>query len=138
MMNAVKKTLALLLVIVTVAMTMLAACQEPEKTSFTFIAEIDGVKRTETVSTEKGKVGEALVDEGFIVEGTGTNKGMFFSVFGFGSEEELKAMSTDTSGAYWAFYINGEYATAGIFDTEVTDGAIYTVRLEKWDLNTFG
>ena len=138
MMNAVKKTLALLLVIVTVAMTMLAACQEPEKKSFTFVAEIDGITRTETVKTNKSTVGEALVDEGYIVEGTGSNKGMFFSVFGFGSETELNAMSTATSGAYWAFYINGEYAQTGVFDTEITDGATYKVCFEKWDLNTFG
>ena len=47
-------------------------------------------------------------------------------------------MSTATSGAYWAFYIDGEYATSGIFDTEIVNGATYTVKLEKWDLNTFG
>lgn len=140
MMTAKKRAFLIFLVIVTVAMTMLAACQKPGEAdkSFTFVAEIDGIKRTETIKTVKNKVGDALVDEGYIVNGTGANTGMFFSVFGFGSEAELNAMSTAVSGVYWGFYINGEFATAGIFDTEIENGATYTAKFEKWDLSTFG
>ncbi|MDD5953930.1 MAG: DUF4430 domain-containing protein [Firmicutes bacterium] len=32
----------------------------------------------------------------------------------------------DTEKAYWAFYIDGEYAQTGVDATEITAGATYT------------
>ena len=43
--------------------------------------------------------------------------------------EELVQYATD--GSYWAFYINGEYATTGVDSTEIEDGATYTFKVEK-------
>ena len=136
MMTAKKRVLLALLVILTVAMTMLAACSQPDDddlTTFTFVAEIDGITRTETVKTAKTKVGEALVDEGYI---DNVGDGMFYEVFGFGGKAQIDALTTATSGVYWAFYVNGEYAQSGIFDTEIVAGATYTVKLESWDSTT--
>lgn len=33
---------------------------------------------------------------------------------------------------YWAFYVNGHYASAGIDDTPVTAGSTYTFVYEQW------
>ena len=37
----------------------------------------------------------------------------------------------DTDGAYWAFYINGEYAMTGVDATSIEAGASYTLKAEK-------
>ena len=36
----------------------------------------------------------------------------------------------DTDGKYWAFYINGEYATTGVDATEIDEEAVYTFAVE--------
>lgn len=37
----------------------------------------------------------------------------------------------DTDGSYWAFYIDGEYATTGVDSTEIDEEATYTLQVEK-------
>ena len=37
----------------------------------------------------------------------------------------------DKDGVYWAFYVDGEYASTGVDATEVTAGAAYALKLEK-------
>lgn len=37
----------------------------------------------------------------------------------------------DVDGTYWAFYINGEYASTSADQTEITDGYTYTFKVEK-------
>ena len=37
----------------------------------------------------------------------------------------------DVDGTYWAFYIDGEYASAGVDSTEITEGSIYMFKVEK-------
>ena len=37
----------------------------------------------------------------------------------------------ETTGTYWAFYINGEYGLTGVDKTDITDGATYTFKVEK-------
>ena len=41
------------------------------------------------------------------------------------------AANWDKDQTYWAFYINGEYATTGISDTEITADTIYGLTLTK-------
>lgn len=36
----------------------------------------------------------------------------------------------DADGAYWAFYINGEYASTGVDSTNIEAGATYTLKAE--------
>ena len=38
----------------------------------------------------------------------------------------------DTDGAYWAFYINGEYAETGVDMTEIDETAVYSFRYETF------
>ena len=37
----------------------------------------------------------------------------------------------DADGMYWAFYVNGTYATTGVDTTPVEDGATYTFKAES-------
>ena len=37
----------------------------------------------------------------------------------------------EEDSTYWAFYINGEYATAGISDTPITANTTYGLTLTK-------
>ena len=37
----------------------------------------------------------------------------------------------DVDGTYWAFYVNGEYATSGVDTTTIKDGESYMFKVEK-------
>ena len=37
----------------------------------------------------------------------------------------------DADGAYWAFYVNGEYAQTGVDATTITEGDAYSFKAEK-------
>ena len=36
----------------------------------------------------------------------------------------------DTDGVYWAFYVNGEYASTGVDSTPITQGDAYSLKVE--------
>lgn len=88
--------------------------------SFTVVVtDLDGTATTFEYTSDAETVGEALVAEGLIA----------------GDESEWGLMVTTVNGitadwatenAYWAFYINGEYAQTGVDATELTDGATYS------------
>ncbi len=72
-------------------------------------------EKTFTYTTDAEKLGVFLEQEGLII---GSGDGMFHTVDG-----EKADWSVNQS--YWAFYLNGEYATAGIYDTDIVDGTAY-------------
>ena len=37
----------------------------------------------------------------------------------------------DADGAYWAFYVNDEYAQTGVDSTAVTEGESYSFKVEQ-------
>ena len=114
----------LLLIVVTVALTMQAACSSADTKSFTLnVISADGQTRTETIKTEKTKLGDALVDEEIIPY---SEDGLVTTVYG----DDLSSLSNDKQMAYWAFYIGDNYADTGIFDTDITDGAEYTLKVD--------
>ena len=76
-----------------------------------------------TVKTNKKTVGEALIELG-IIEGEQGPYGLYVkAVNGIYADY-------DTDGAYWAFYINGEYAVTGVDMTEIDETAVYSFRYE--------
>ena len=93
--------------------------------SFKFIAADTNGKQTEfTVKTDADTVGKALLDANLIA-GEDSEYGLYVkTVNGITADY-------DTDGSYWAFYINGEYATTGVDSTEIEDGATYTFKVEK-------
>ena len=134
-MTRLKKLLSLMLYLVLIAATalMATACwdkqtaddENEEPKSFTFIVvEEDGKETSFSVTSKKKMVGAALLSEG-LIEGDDGAYGLYVKkVNGILAEYE-------TTGTYWAFYVNGEYAFTGVDKTEVVDGATYSFKLEK-------
>jgi len=40
-------------------------------------------------------------------------------------------LTLTTDQTYWAFYINGEYASTGVDSTNIEEGSTYTFKVEK-------
>ena len=130
-----KKLLSLFLCVVLIAATalMATACwdkqtaddENEEPKSFTFIVvEENGKETSFSVTSKKKMVGAALLSEG-LIEGDDGAYGLYVKkVNGILAEYE-------TTGTYWAFYVNGEYAFTGVDKTEVVDGATYSFKVEK-------
>ena len=79
---------------------------------------------TFTIHTDKEMLGDALMEHG-LVEGEMGAYGLYVKkVNGILAEYE-------TTGTYWAFYINGEYGLTGVDKTDITDGATYMFKVEK-------
>ncbi len=83
----------------------------------------DGAPTRYRVSTDRETVGDALADVGLIAGEEGP----------YGLEVKTVAGVTvdfAADGKYWAFYINGTYASSGVDTTPVTPDAVYTFRVE--------
>lgn len=94
------------------------------KTAFTVeVVQMDGTSIKFTVNTDKATVGEALLDLG-IVAGDTTEYGLYIKTV------NGVTLDYDADGAYWAFYINGEYASTGVDSTNIEAGATYTLKGE--------
>ena len=88
------------------------------------VVDLDGSTATATVKTDKETVGEALQELG-VLEGEQGAYGLF-----------IKAVNGipyvyETDGAYWGFYIGGEYALTGVDMTDIVEGTTYTLKAEK-------
>lgn len=76
------------------------------------------------IHTDKETVGEALAALGFI-EGEDSEYGLYVkTVNGITADY-------DKDGAYWAFYINGEYASTGVDSTKIVETDSYALKIEK-------
>ena len=76
------------------------------------------------VSTDKKTVGEALV-ELELIEGEEGPYGLYIkTVCGITADY-------NDGGKYWAFYVNGEYATSGVDTTEIDENATYSLKVQK-------
>ncbi len=120
----------LLLVLIAATALTFAYCDKPEPTegikTFTFevYGEDGGLVLTKEITTDALYVGEALVAEK-LIEGDREEFGLYVKkVNGIFAEFE-------TTGTYWAFYIGGEYASAGVDITPIVDGEIYAMKVEK-------
>ena len=75
------------------------------------------------IYTDKETVGEALLELG-LIDGEESEYGLYVkTVNGI-------TVSYDTDGVYWAFYINGEYASSGVDSTMITEGESYSFKIE--------
>lgn len=75
------------------------------------------------VATKKKSVGEALLDAG-LIEGKDSGHGFYVT-----KVNGIKAKYEDDK-TYWAFYINGKYATTYVDQTEIKDGTNYEFKVE--------
>lgn len=93
--------------------------------SFTFeVVDKDGNTETFSITTDKSTVGEALLEEGLIA-GENGQYGLYVT--------EVNGIVADynVDGTYWAFYVDGAYASSGVDTTDIVDGSIYSFKVEK-------
>ena len=88
---------------------------EGSKTFTVQIIHSDKAEKALTYTTAEGKLGAFLEAEGVIA---GEGDGMFHTVDG-------EKADWNVNQSYWALYLNGEYAMAGIYDTDIVDGTVY-------------
>ncbi len=94
-------------------------------TVFAFtVIDADGTETAFEVHTDKTTVGEALLDCG-LIEGDQGDYGLYV--------KKVNGVTADydTDGAYWSFYVDGEYAQAGVDATNIEQGKTYTFKYEK-------
>lgn len=95
------------------------------ETAFQFtVTDKDGNEEQFEIHTDKTTVGEALLDLGLIVGDDG-EYGLYV--------KEVNGITADydVDGTYWAFYVDGEYASSGVDTTNITAGATYSFKVEK-------
>lgn len=92
--------------------------------SFTFsVTDVNGETMTYEIHTDETTVGTALSQLG-LIDGTPGDYGLYVTtVNGI-------TLDYDTDGKYWAFYIDGEYASSGVDTTEISEGAHYELKAE--------
>ncbi len=93
------------------------ALGEGEKT---VVAEVKAEEKTITftIKTDESTVGAALLEHGLIA-GEESEYGLYIKT--------VNGMTADydTDKSYWAFYVDGEYATSGVDTTEIKEGVKY-------------
>lgn len=101
------------------------AATEEGTLSFTLeVVDGDGKTTNFTINTTKATVGEALLDEG-LIEGEESEYGLYVKTVNGVTADY------DVDQTYWAFYIDGEYASTGVDQTDVVDGSTYSFKVEK-------
>ena len=87
---------------------------------FTFtVTDPNGKENTYEIHTDEDIVGEALLELG-LIDGEAGDYGLYVKTV------DGTTVDYDTDGKYWAFYVNGEYAMAGVDSTEIVEGTTYS------------
>ena len=91
--------------------------QEGAKGFTVIVVHADGSEKTFTYRTDADKLGAVLEEKG-LISSVGADAGMFHTV-------DNEKADWNENKSYWAFYIGEDYAMTGIYDTPITDGAVY-------------
>ncbi len=95
------------------------------ETTFIFqVIDAAGVTKSFEISTGKTIVGEALQELG-LISGEEGPYGLYVKTV------DGTTLDYDKDGKYWAFYINGEYASSGADTTEINPNDIYAFKADK-------
>ena len=81
------------------------------------VVHSDGTEKVFSYRTDAEKLGAFLEEKG-LIDSTGADQGMFHTVDG-------EKADWGVNQSYWAFYEGEAYATLGIYDTVIVDGATY-------------
>lgn len=104
----------------TTTTTTQASGESKKELSFTFkVVDLDGNEKSFDIKTDAKTVGDALVAEKLISGEQGDYGLMVDTVNGI-------KYDYNADGAYWAFYVNGEYAMSGVDTTDIVDGTTYS------------
>jgi len=119
-----KKNILTVVAVVLVAAVMLGVylatrpeAQEGSKKITVTVVHADGSSKDFTYSTDAEKLG-AFLEEKKLIDSEGADAGMFHTVDG-------EKADWNENKSYWAFYLGDAYAVTGIYDTNITDGAVY-------------
>ena len=88
------------------------------------VVDKDGNETAFEIHTDKEIVGDALL-ELELIAGEESEYGLFVKT--------VNGITADYNEdqTYWAFYVNGEYATSGVDTTTIEEGMTYTFKVEK-------
>ena len=87
------------------------------------VADKEGAEVKFEIHTDQETVGDALTEIG-LISGDESEYGLYVkTVNGITADY-------DADGVYWAFYVNGEYATSGVDVTQITEGDSYALKVE--------
>lgn len=93
-------------------------------TEFTLtVVDNEGKETRFEIHTDKETVGEALLELELIAGDEGEFGLYIKTVNGI-------TVDYDKDGKYWAFYVDDEYALAGVDATAITEGASYALKVE--------
>ena len=92
----------------------------------TLVVEVKAEEKsvTFTVYTDEDTVGEALLEHQ-LIDGENSDYGLYVKVVN-GITADY-----DVDQSYWAFYIDGEYASTGVDSTMITEGSTYQLEYTK-------
>ena len=94
------------------------------KTAFNFtVIDKDGKEAKFEIKTDKTTVGDALLENNLIA-GEDSEYGLYVKTV------NGVTLDYNTDGKYWAFYVDGAYATSGVDTTNIVAGATYTFKAE--------
>ena len=111
-----------MMLIVAMAFTTVG-CGTKDNVAFV-VVDKDGNETSFEIHTDKTTVGEALLEVDLIA-GETSEYGLYVkTVNGITADY-------DVDQTYWVFYVNGEYATAGVDLTSIEEGATYSFKVEK-------
>ena len=88
------------------------------------VVDKDGNETAFEIHTDKEIVGEALLELEMIAGEDGAYGLYVKTVNGITADY-------DVDQTYWAFYVDGEYATSGVDTTPIEEGKTYTFKVEK-------
>lgn len=77
-----------------------------------------------TIHTDEATVGDALLENNLITGDEGEYGLYIKTVNGITADY-------DVDQSYWAFYVDGEYATAGVDSTEIAEESVYQLEYTK-------
>lgn len=94
------------------------------ETQFTFsVTDREGKETRMEILTDRKTVGDALLELGLIAGDNGQYGLYVKTVNGVTADY-------DKDGVYWAFYVNGEYASSGVDTTDIVAGNTYAFKVE--------
>ncbi len=97
---------------------------EGEKEFIFSVTGKDGETESFLIKTDEKTVGQALLNLG-IIEGEDGPYGLFVKTVN-GERADY-----DKDKVYWAFYIDGEYATSSVDKTDIDEGKVYAFKVTK-------
>ena len=81
------------------------------------VVHADGTSKDFAYETDAELLGDYLEQQG-LIQSQGADDGMFHTVDG-------EKADWNENKSYWSLYLGEEYAMVGIYDTPITDGAVY-------------